>query len=212
MKNRLPDFSFEKKYWKKRFTVGGADEVGKGAFAGPVVTSVVVFSGNETNLPPINDSKKLTAKKREEYCLWIKEMAAGWGVGQGSVSEINRFGINNATNMAFRRAVEACQIKLDYLLIDAFYIPYLSGIKKAKQQPIIKGDSLSISIAAASIVAKVHRDDLMVNYAQNKHNKYYFWHKNKGYGTKDHREAIEKYGTTRLHRTKYVETYLSKKG
>lgn len=201
----LPDFSFEKKYWKNGFTVGGADEVGKGAFAGPVVTSVVIFSSKETNLPLINDSKKLTAKQREQASVWIKENALAWGIGEGSVAEINRLGINGATNRAFRRAVAACPLKLDYLLIDAFYIPYISGIKKANQHPIVKGDSLSISIAAASILAKVYRDSLMVTLSNNPKNKYYLWHKNKGYGTKDHRGAIEKHGITRLHRVKYVQ-------
>ena len=101
---------------------------------------------------------------------------------------------------------------IDYLLIDAFYIPYVKGLRRKNQLAIVKGDTKSISIAAASIVAKVYRDKLMTALAKEKGYKKYKWHKNKGYGTKEHRQAIKRYGITKLHRKKFVQTYQEKIG
>jgi ribonuclease HII len=157
----------------------------------------------------INDSKQLSSKQREIADIWIRKNALAWGIGQASVSEINGLGIKKATEIAFRKAIKNCRTKIDYLLIDAFYIPYVRGLRHKNQLPIIKGDTKSISIAAASIVAKVYRDKIMVKLSQNPKYKKYKWDKNKGYGTLEHRETIKKYGTTRLHRKQFVDTWLS---
>jgi ribonuclease HII len=142
-----------------------------------------------------------------------------WGIGEVSVRDINSKGLGPASRMAFRRAVKGCNLRLasqgltlegklattkrvDYLLLDAFYLPYTKGIKRKNQLAIIKGDSKSYSIAAASIIAKVYRDKLMQELSK-KYPKY-GWGRNKGYGTKEHSDAILKDGTTRLHRKMFV--------
>ncbi|HWA51603.1 MAG TPA: ribonuclease HII [Patescibacteria group bacterium] len=197
----MPDFSYENKLWKKGINViAGLDEVGRGSLAGPVVTAFVSFNKNTKMNILINDSKKMSAKNRELANNWIKRNAINYGIGKASVAEINRHGIVKATNMAFRRALKNSHTKVDYLLIDAFYIPNIRGLRRTKQLPIIKGDSKSYSIAAASIIAKVYRDELMTKLSQNKKYSSYCWHKNKGYGTKEHRDAIAKYGLTNYHR------------
>jgi ribonuclease HII len=209
---KLPDFSFEEKLSLQGYRIiAGVDEVGRGCFAGPVVAGCVVFNGT-SNLPSVlvNDSKKLTAKQREAADIWIRENAAGVGVGLASTFQINRHGIKKATEIAYRQAIKNCRVKIDFLLIDAFYAPYVKGLRRKNQKPIIGGDGLSISIAAASIVAKVYRDKLMTTLAAKPKFKKYMWHKNKGYGTREHRESILKYGTTQLHREQFVETWLSR--
>ncbi len=211
----FPDFSFEKRIWKKGFRViAGVDEVGRGCFAGPVVAGCVVFTQNSkfetlnSRQISINDSKKLNPKQRERSSYWIKRNALVYGIGKASVAEINLFGIKKASEIAFRRAIKNCSKRIDYLLIDAFYIPYVKGLRRKNQKPIVKGDTKSISIAAASIIAKVYRDKLMTKLADNpKYNKYR-WNDNKGYGTLIHRKAIKRHGITRLHRKKFVETFI----
>jgi len=207
----LPDFKYEKKLWQEGYQfVAGADEVGRGSFAGPVVTAAVIFD-QRVVVPnheiTINDSKKLRPKQREKAVIWIKENALSWTIGASSVAEINRLGVGRATQIAFRRAIASCRLGIEYLLVDAFYVPYLKGLSKKRQKPIKKGDSLSISIAAASIIAKVERDSLMRRLSRQ--HKEYGWGKNKGYGTRQHREAIQKYGTTKHHRKTFVETFLN---
>jgi ribonuclease HII len=210
---QLPDFNFEKDLWQKGFqTVVGADEVGRGAFAGPVTAAGVVFS-SETKTPQeitINDSKRLTQKQRERACVWVKENCLSWSIGQASVAEINRLGMGRATHLAFRRALKVLTSKHNklFLLVDAFYVPYVSGLQKKFQKPIKGGDGLSFSIAAASIVAKVYRDNLMTQLAR-KH-PHYLWQQNKGYGTKAHQEAIIKLGVCRHHRESFVNSFLSR--
>ncbi|QQG47969.1 MAG: ribonuclease HII [Candidatus Woesebacteria bacterium] len=215
----LPNFSFERGLWKQGHKlVAGMDEVGRGAFAGPVVTAAVIFEPTAIALSSrlrsqkdairsmvrINDSKKLTPKQRELASFWIKENCLAWAIGEASVSEINKNGIVDATNMAFRRAVKSL-IRIDYLLIDAFYVPYVSGVSQKKQKAIIRGDSKSISIAASSIIAKVYRDKLMEEFSKSPPYLPYLWHKNKGYGTKEHRDAIAINGPTKLHRTLFLK-------
>jgi len=202
----LPDFFFESKAHKKGYSVvAGVDEVGRGSFAGPVVAGAVVFKDEVLPRIVINDSKKLSPKKRELSSFWIKRNALAYGIGKASVGEINKFGIKKATETAFRRAIKNCNKRIDYLLIDAFYIPYVRGLRRKNQMPIIKGDAKSLSIAAASIVAKVYRDKLMTNLSKKPKYRKYHWDINKGYGTKIHREAIKKYGLTKLHREKFVD-------
>ena len=112
--------------------------------------------------------------------------------------------------MAFRRAIKNCGKRIDYLLVDAFYIPYVKGLRRKNQTPIVKGDTKSVSIAAASIIAKVYRDKLMRAISEDPKYKKYRWQENKGYGTLRHRKAIMKYGITKLHRKKFVETFFKK--
>src|SRR5258708_4288131 len=142
----LPTFKFEKELWQKGIKIiGGADEVGRGAFAGPVVAACVVFNINQEINILIHDSKILTQKQREKANLWIKEKALAYGIGSASVTEINKHGIVKATNIAFRRAIRNVNSSIEYLLIDAFYVPRVHGVSRNKQLAIIKGDSLSVS-------------------------------------------------------------------
>lgn len=215
----LPDFYFEKKLFKKGYkNIAGVDEVGRGCFAGPVVAAAVAFAPNSnfeflisnkfSNKIIINDSKKLTARQRERSSFWIKKHAFCYGIGAASVSQINRLGIKKASEIAFRKAIKNCGVEINYLLIDAFYIPYVRGLRRRNQKPIIKGDTKSISIAAASIIAKVCRDKLMTDLDKKPKYRKYKWAKNKGYGTLEHRKAIKKYGLTRQHRKQFVETWI----
>jgi len=216
----LPDFSFEDKLHKKGFRViAGVDEVGRGCFAGPVVAAAVAFAPNSNFQIPIsnqfssnviiNDSKKLTPKKREIADKWTRKNALAWGIGSASVAQINRLGIKKATEIAFRKAIKNSGVKINYLLIDAFFILYVKGLRRKNQKPIIKGDTKSISIAAASIIAKVYRDKLMADLGKKPKYRKYKWTKNKGYGTLEHRKAIKKYGLTRQHRKQFVETWIN---
>ena len=233
-----PSFAYERKLHKKGYKIiAGVDEVGRGCFAGPVVAGCVVFPAGlvvnggvlSRNSPKsthegtpalglpvarhpsilINDSKKLSPKRREIADRWIRKNALAFGIGQASVAQINRLGIKKASEIAFRKAIKDTGIEINYLLIDAFYIPYIKGLRRKNQKPIIKGDTKSISIAAASIVAKVYRDKLMTDLGKKSKYRKYKWTKNKGYGTLDHREAIKKHGTTRQHRKQFVETWIS---
>lgn len=211
----LPDFSFEKKLQRQGYRlIAGVDEVGRGCFAGPVVAGCAIFNKQiykMSDIPVrINDSKKLTAKQRKIADKWIRKNAEGFGVGSAGVSQINRLGIKKATEIAFRKAIKNCGVEINYLLIDAFYIPYVKGLRRRNQKAIIHGDTKSISIAAASIVAKVYRDKLMTDLSKKPRYRKYKWDRNKGYGTKVHRNMILKYGTTNLHRKQFVETWLGK--
>ena len=210
---KLPNFSFEKKLHKKGYRViAGVDEVGRGCFAGPVVAAAVSFAPNQKCDPKIkiNDSKKLSPKQREKADEWIRKNADAWGIGSASVSQINKLGIKKASEIAFRKAIKDCGIEINYLLIDAFYIPHVKGLRRKNQKPIVRGDTKSVSIAAASIIAKVYRDKLMTNLGKKLKLRKYKWAKNKGYGTLEHRKAIKKYGLTRHHRKLFVETWLSR--
>lgn len=230
MGSNIPDFTYEEKLWQKGHKhVAGLDEVGRGSFAGPVVAGCVAFDrtlqgasfkGGRKII--IDDSKKLTEKQREISAEWIKENVLCWSVGEASVEEINRHGMAKATKKAFRRAVSSAnkkvETRIDFLLIDAFYIPYTrdfpigrKGSKNGRQKAVKKGDRRSFSIAAASIIAKVYRDNLMVKYARKGEFKKYKWHSNKGYGTKEHREALIKHGPSKLHRKQFVETFFEKR-
>jgi ribonuclease HII len=235
-----PNLKFEQQLWKRRFKlVAGLDEVGRGAFAGPVVASTVVLAptvdyqfpiiNGEGENVVINDSKKLTDRQRRISEKWIKKNCLTWGIGEASVAEINRLGMSKATASAFRRSVANANIRahqrVDYLLIDAYFVRYINGLPvgfkrvlkgskhaklnniKSRQCAIINGDEKSISIASASILAKVYRDDLMIKKAKNRKFQFYKWEKNKGYGTKEHRDAIRNIGVTRFHRNQFVAKY-----
>jgi ribonuclease HII len=195
----IPTLDFETKLWNSGYSlVCGLDEVGRGCFAGPVVAGAVVFPKKIVLPSGIADSKLLTPQKREILSLEIKKTALFWAVGEISVLHINKLGIGKATQMAFRKAISNLGKIPDYYLIDAFFIKHL---EKLKQKPIQGGDKICASISAASIIAKVYRDDLM----RNLHKIYpqYNFEQNKGYGTKDHREAIKKHGLCKIHRTSF---------
>ncbi|WP_195939740.1 ribonuclease HII [Romboutsia sp. 1001713B170131_170501_G6] len=193
---------FESEGYKKGYVyIGGIDEAGRGPLAGPVVASVVVFKQG-TKIEGINDSKKLSEAKREELFDIIKKEALDYGIGIVNNEEIDEFNILNATYMAMKKALNCLKKSPDYLLIDAATIP---GVDIA-QNPIIKGDSKSISIAAASILAKVTRDNLMYQYDEMYPE--YGFKGHKGYGTKEHYEAIEKHGITPIHRKSFLKNVL----
>lgn len=201
----LPTLENEQKLWKKGYrNVCGIDEVGRGCFAGPVVVGAVIFSPQSVIPDGIRDSKLLPASKREQLDPKIKDAAAAWAIAEVSVSVINKVGIGKATQMAFRKAVKSLPKSADFVLIDAFYIKHLS---RKRQQPLQNGDKTCVSISAASIIAKVYRDQLM-----NKlHKKYpeYGLAKHKGYGTKEHQVAIKKYGLSKIHRKSFnLEKFL----
>ncbi|WP_218924816.1 ribonuclease HII [Bacillus sp. AFS015802] len=175
--------------------IAGIDEVGRGPLAGPVVTAAVILP-SDFYLAGLNDSKKLSEVKREEFYAYIEEHAIALGVGMVHAAEIDSINIYQATKKAMNEAVVHLEVQPDYLLIDAMNIqsPYPS-------QSIIKGDAKSISIAAASIVAKVTRDRLMKEYAETYPG--YAFEKNAGYGTKEHLMGLEKLGVTPLHRKSF---------
>ena len=181
--------------------IGGVDEAGRGPLAGPVVASVVVLKKG-TKIPYVNDSKKLSEAKREELFEVIKKEALDYGIGIVDNEEIDEYNILNATYMAMKKALNSLSKTPDYLLLDAVTIPNLD----IKQFPIIKGDAKSISIASASILAKVTRDRIMYKYDEIYPE--YGFKNHKGYGTKEHYEAIEKHGITPIHRKSFLKNVL----
>ncbi|MCL5970776.1 MAG: ribonuclease HII [Patescibacteria group bacterium] len=206
-KTTYPSFKEEKKIWEKGYKyVIGIDEVGRGAFAGPVVTGAAVFKKDiDSSLIEhlgIHDSKLLTPQKRKELDKEIRLHSQYYSISEVGVSGINKVGIGKATEMAFRKVLRETRKKLPggkiFVLVDGFHIKYIKGIGLKNQKAIIKGDRKSISIASASIIAKVYRDNLMKTLSK-KYPQYHF-DKNKGYGTKEHRNFIKKYGLSKVHR------------
>ncbi|MBP2057994.1 ribonuclease HII [Lactobacillus colini] len=189
-------FSYEKQFWSKHQLVAGVDEVGRGPLAGPVVTAAVIISP-EFDLIDVNDSKKLSHNKRLELFPKILNKAVSVSVGLSNNDVIDKINIYEADRLAMKHAVEGLDVKPDALLVDAMNVPV-----DLPQTSLIKGDSKSNSIAAASIVAKVFRDNLMEAYGE-KYPEYNFKH-NAGYGTKDHLEALKKYGPTPIHRKTFA--------
>ena len=191
---------YEKEYEHLGY-VCGIDEVGRGPFAGPVVACAVILP-KDCNILYINDSKKLSEKRREElYDIIIKE-AVAYGIGIKDNNRIDEINILQATYEAMREAINNLSVKPDVLLNDAVTIP---GVD-IKQVPIIKGDAKSISIGAASIVAKVTRDRMMAEFDE----KYpgYEFAKNKGYGTAAHIKGLKKYGPCEIHRRSFIHNYI----
>jgi ribonuclease HII len=176
--------------------IAGIDEAGRGSLAGPVVAAAVIFP-NQLFIPYIKDSKKLTSKKRTELYYSILNKAKDIGIGIVEAEIIDRINIAQASFLAMKKAVLNLRKVPDYLLVDGFKIPHI----KIFQLPLIKGEDKSISIAAASIIAKVYRDNIMIKYDQ-KYPQYYF-KKNKGYGTEEHIKALKKYGFVEIHRKSY---------
>ena len=191
---------FEKKYAEYEY-ICGIDEVGRGPFAGPVVAGAVILP-KDCDILYINDSKQLSEKKREELYDIIMEKAVATGIGMAGPQRIDEINILQATYEAMREAIGKLSVKPDLLLNDAVTIPMVD----IKQIPIVKGDARSISIGAASIIAKVTRDRLMVEY--DKMMPEYHFAANKGYGSAEHIEALKKYGPSHIHRASFIKNYV----
>lgn len=191
--------AYENKYQDYPY-ICGIDEVGRGPLAGPVVACAVILP-KDCNILYINDSKQLSEKKREELYDEIMEQAVAVGIGSIPPTRIDEINILQATFEAMRQAINNLPIKPDILLNDAVTIPQVD----IKQVPIIKGDAKSLSIAAASIIAKVTRDRLMVAY--DKIFPQYRFACNKGYGSKDHLEALKEYGPSLIHRASFIKNF-----
>lgn len=201
-------FNYERKLWKDGLSiVAGVDEVGRGAWAGPLVAAAVVFppvvsssnpSGKRLRLP-LRDSKLLTFEKRVELAKLIREQALAFAFGRAEVPLIERCGISFATEYAMLKALEGLGLTPDFALIDFFRI---RSFPRWQQEAVKRGDQLSASIAAASILAKVERDALMGEFDQ-RYPKYGFGN-HKGYGTKAHQEAIRRHGIVSIHRKSFI--------
>jgi len=191
-------FQNERRLWGSGVRlIAGVDEAGRGPLAGPVAAAAVIFA-TETLIPSLNDSKLLKAKQRELICDQIFRCAAGVSIGIATVEEIDRLNILRASLLAMRRAIEGLEVKPDHLLVDGnFEIPEMP----CPQTALIKGDRLSASIAAASIVAKVHRDRWMEGF----HHEFpqYGFDRHKGYATQRHIRAIEAFGRCEIHRRSF---------
>lgn len=192
---------YEKKYGSY-LAICGIDEVGRGPLAGPVVAGAVILPKNHQILY-LNDSKKLSEKKREELFAVIMKEAVATGIGMVSPAKIDEINILQATYEAMREAISKLDPQPDLLLNDAVTIPQV----EIHQVPIIKGDAKSISIGAASIIAKVTRDRLMVEY--DKVMPEYGFASNKGYGSAAHIDALKKYGATPIHRRSFIHNFIT---
>ena len=193
----------EKEYLERGYTaVAGADEAGRGPLAGPVVCAAVILPPEEeSRFQGVNDSKKLSPKKREELAKVIKEYARAYAVVEIDERVVDEINILEATKLGMRRAVELLSVRPDFVLVDGnmkleLGVPYES---------IVKGDALVCSIGAASILAKVHRDGLMRAYAQEFPE--YGFERNAGYGTAEHIRAIGECGICRIHRRTFVKNF-----
>lgn len=195
-KEEVDLYKYEKELYSKGYNlIGGVDEVGRGPLIGSVVAACVVLP-KDFVLEGLTDSKKLSEKKRNEYYDYIEKHALGIGIGVVDEKEIDRLNIYEATKIAMKEAIKNVGFKMDHILIDAMKLDI-----DTETRPIIKGDAKSISIAAASVIAKVYRDRMM--YELDKIYPMYDLKNNKGYGTKKHIQAIEKYGITKYHRLTY---------
>ena len=190
---------FEKEALAKGYkSVCGIDEAGRGPLAGPVCAAAVILPEGVI-IDGVNDSKKLSEKKRESLFDVIREQALSYSIAYATVDEIEEINILNATMLAMRRAINGLEIKADYAMIDGNKIPPID----IDAECIVKGDAKSMSIACASILAKVSRDRLLYKYAEEY--PMYGFDKHKGYGTKAHREAILKYGPCPYHRKSFLK-------
>lgn len=195
--DRIDQISFFERKYKDYSYIAGIDEVGRGPLAGPVMTCAVILP-KDCRIHGINDSKKLSEKQREELFPILKEEAVSYAIGVNSPERIDEINILQATYEAMRFAIQKLLPQPDLLLIDAVHIPEV----EIPEVSIIKGDAKSISIAAASILAKVTRDHYMEEmdalYPE------YHFRENKGYGTRDHIEALKKYGPCPIHRKSFI--------
>ena len=191
---------YERKYADKKF-ICGVDEVGRGPFAGPVMAGAVILPA-DCEILYLNDSKKLSPKRRETLYDEIVSKALAWSVARVEPERIDEINILQATFEAMREAVSKLDIRPDIILVDAVHIPELD----IPQESIVKGDAKSLSIAAASIVAKVTRDRVMEEYAALYPG--YGFERNMGYGTAEHRDALRTRGATPIHRKTFIHDYI----
>mgnify|MGYP002547661758 FL=1 len=199
----MPDYEFEKAAVNSGFScICGVDEAGRGPLAGPVCAAAVILPAGAV-IEGLDDSKKLTEKKRERLYDIIKQTAVAYSVAYGTLEEIETVNILEATYLAMNRAIEGLTVKPDFALIDGNRVP--RGIK-IPCETVVKGDSKSMSVAAASVLAKVTRDRLMLEYDK-KYPEYNF-KKHKGYGTKEHTELIKQYGPCEIHRLSFLKNIL----
>jgi ribonuclease HII len=193
------DDRFEKEALAAHQTpVAGADEVGRGALFGPVVAGAVIL-GEGFDWIGLNDSKQLSPKRREELAARIRERALAWATGEASAEEIDRLNIKMATHLAIRRAVEGLKVRPKLVLVDGIDEPLVGIAQKA----IVKGDALSVSIAAASIIAKVLRDSMIEAWDATCPG--FGLRENKGYGSAAHLDALRTLGPTPFHRKSFIE-------
>ncbi len=194
----MPDYSFERNAVRRGFlSVCGIDEAGRGPLAGPVCAAAVILPDG-LEIPGLDDSKKLTEKKREALFPVIEEKAVAFGIAFASEQEIDEINILQATFLAMRRAFDALSAPCVYALVDGNRMPPLP----VPGETVVKGDGRSMSIAAASILAKVSRDRLMLEYA--KQYPQYEFEQHKGYGTKLHVERLREFGPSPIHRRTFL--------
>jgi ribonuclease HII len=202
MSQPVPNLRFERAYWTRELNhVAGLDEVGRGAWAGPVLAGAVILPCQCKDwrlLRHVRDSKLLSPRQRQALCAPIRSVALAHAIGMATREEIDRLGIVPATRLAMQRAVAALSIPPDALLVDALELSDLT----LPQMAIIRGDQRSLSIACASILAKVARDEMMVELDAELPG--YAFARHKGYGTAAHRAALEKLGACREHRTSFA--------
>ncbi len=184
----------------------GVDEVGRGSLIGPVYAAAVILNKN-VDKKILKDSKKLSKKKRERINNYIKKNSV-WAIGKANINEIEKYNILNASLLAMTRAIKKIKKKPELVLIDGNKLPKINNLK---MKSVIKGDQKIPEISAASIIAKVSRDKTITNLSK-KYKKYY-WNKNFGYGTKEHLNAIKRFGVTKLHRKSFkpIHNILSQK-
>lgn len=217
-KKQKPTLKYEKFFWQREFLVIGVDEVGKGAIAGPVTVCACVFPNDKQIFQKaklakikINDSKKLTSSQREASAKWIKKQVIAWSIGNASASIVDKKGINFATIFAAKKAIKKILKKIKKknftqkiaVITDFIKIPDLEKLGIKFQKSLIKGDEKSFSVACASIVGKVFRDNFMKKLAKNF--SFYWWQNNKGYGTISHLKAIAKWGISKHHRISFIK-------
>lgn len=198
---------YENKLWKQGYDyVAGLDEAGRGSWAGPVVAGAVVLPAGKFKIKGIKDSKQLSALKREKLFLQIIRNSLAWAAGIVPHSVVDEEGILQANKQAFLKAIDKIKINPDYLIFDGikFFEP------EHEHEFVIKGDDKIMSVAAASIIAKVIRDNLLNHY--HKFYPEYMFNKHKGYGTQRHRDALDKHGLCEIHRVTYrpIEEILNK--
>lgn len=198
----MVDYSIENEYREKGFNIiCGVDEAGRGPLAGPVYAAAVILP-SDCVIEGLNDSKKLTEKKREALFDEIKEKALAYGISSADEKEIDEINILNATFLAMKRAIASLSVRPDLALIDGNQKPHTD----IEEVTVIKGDAKSMSIAAASVLAKVSRDRFMLEMAE-KYPQYEFA-RHKGYGTKLHYEKIAQYGVCDIHRRTFLKKIL----
>jgi len=199
-----PTLDEEKKLWRRGFSnIVGVDEVGRGSWAGPLVVGACILPKKFQIPDGFGDSKQVKPMARRRLAQVIRDQAKAWSIAEISVSKINKLGLAKVTHMAFRKALASLEPRADFVLVDAFYIRHVS---RKNQKPIVGGDQKSASIAAASIIAKVYRDNLMKKLGR-KYPQYGFG-KHKGYGTERHQQAIKEHGLSRIHRKSFNFSFL----